>query len=279
MRTARRAVGNATGHSGLISGSPGERGRTAPAKNMKTHVLTEQQTSQSERTASSPDGHARREAKPEAGAPGGRKRLTGFDSTQAAELRPTGGAARSASAAVPCVATSSCRPGRGRGRPHFVVITRQRQQPPSRSGSPTSAARSVAHRRAIASAAPVREFLPPPSCPLLRPPRDVFIIARPGAARTGTPMSITSSHAHSASTQRFGNRIRRGAARGPGRHSSLPSARLALARRALSLRVRAASASLSGDPDVSWLKLRGTWYGMRRLGRCHRQPRRIRPRS
>lgn len=167
------------------SGSPGERGRTVLKEEHETHVPTEQQTSQANARLPSPDGHARREASPEAPARQGSQAPDGFDSTQAAELRPAGGGR---SQRFPPHFRLRKRheflslQGEGRRQtvPHFVVITRQRQQPPSRLGITTSRKIGGAPARNRVRRL-VREFFRRHHL-RLAPPCDVLIIARPGAA-------------------------------------------------------------------------------------------------
>ncbi len=70
--------------------------------------------------------------------------------------------------------------GRRRRSPHFTVITRAKQSPPSRLGITTS--RKVGHAPARNRVRRlVREFFRKRRAGLI-PPQDVLVIARPGAA-------------------------------------------------------------------------------------------------
>jgi ribonuclease P protein component len=150
----------------------------------ETHVSTEQQASQTDPRLSRADEHAGRARGAEAPASQGPQAAHRLDSRQAAEL--------SAARADPSTRfpprhrlrkrhefLALQRDGRRQTVPHFVVITRAKEQPPSRLGITTS--RKVGN-------APTRNRIRRLVREVFRrhrhtivPPRDVLVIARPGA--------------------------------------------------------------------------------------------------
>jgi ribonuclease P protein component len=151
----------------------------------ETHLPTKQQTSQTDARLPGAHEHARGAKGPQAPAGQGPQAPDGLDTAQAAGLRPAG--PTRSQRFPPRVRLRKRheflalqREGRRYNVPHFVVITRQRQDPPSRLGVTTS--RKVGDapvRNRIRRL--VREFFRRHRLEIV-PPRDVLVIARPGAA-------------------------------------------------------------------------------------------------
>ena len=183
-RHAARVASEATGCSG-----PTQVDQPSPATVLKeeheTHLPTEQQASQADARLPGADEHARRATGPQAQAGEGPQTVDGLDPVQAAELSSAG---NSQSQRFPPRHRLRKRPefvalqreGRRQTAPHFVVITRERQHPPSRLGVTTSRKVGGAPARNRIRRL-VREFFRRHRVELT-PPRDVLVIARPGAA-------------------------------------------------------------------------------------------------
>ena len=156
----------------------------------ETHLSTEQQAAQTHTRLSHSHGERRRA--PSAQAPAGK-------GPQTADRRDSGEAARLSAAATPAKGSQRFlrrdrlrkrpeflalqREGRRRTAPHFIVITRSKETAPSRLGVTTSRkAGNAPERNRIRRM--VREFFRRSRIALV-PPRDVLVIARPGAAALG----------------------------------------------------------------------------------------------
>ena len=159
-------------------------GRKVLKDDHETHLSTEQQTPQTDARLPRPDEHARRATGPQAAAGQGPQAVDGLDPAQTTELSS---AARHPSQRFPRQFRlrkrheflALQREGRRQTLPHFVVITRQRQYPPSRLGITTSRKVGGAPVRNRIRRL-VREFFRRTTLAL---PRDVLVIARP---TTGT---------------------------------------------------------------------------------------------
>jgi ribonuclease P protein component len=151
----------------------------------ETHVPTEQQASQADARVPGSHGDARRAAGPQAPAGQGPQAVDGLHPAQTAELSS---ADSDRSRRFPSrfrlrkrhEFLALQREGRRQTVPHFVVITRHRDQAPSRLGVTTSRKVGGAPQRNRIRRM-VREFFRHHRIELA-PPLDVLVIARPGAA-------------------------------------------------------------------------------------------------
>jgi ribonuclease P protein component len=148
----------------------------------ETHLPTEQQASQADARVPGADEHARGARGRQAPARQGSHAVDGLDPTQAAEL------STNRSQRFPPQFRlrrrheflALQREGRRQTVPHFVVIIRHRQHPPSRLGVTTSRKVGGAPARNRIRRL-VREFFRRHRAALTSP-LDVLVIARPGAA-------------------------------------------------------------------------------------------------
>jgi ribonuclease P protein component len=153
--------------------------------NHETHLPTEQQASQTDARLPGADEHARRAGGPQAPAGQGPQAVDGLDPAQAAELTSAAG---NRSQRFPQrfrlrkrhEFLALQRQGRRQTVRHFVVITREKERPPSRLGITTSRKVGGAPVRNRIRRL-VREFFRRHRVDL-SPPRDVLIIARSDAA-------------------------------------------------------------------------------------------------
>jgi ribonuclease P protein component len=159
--------------------------RTLLKDEHETHLPTEQQASQTDARLPRADEYARRARGPQAPAGEGPQAPDRFDSSQAAELSsPRRGHPQRFPKAFRLRKRHQFlalqREGRRQTLPHFIVISRHREHPPSRLGITTSrkvgGAPARNHVRRL-----VREFFRHRRADLV-PPRDVLVIARPAAA-------------------------------------------------------------------------------------------------
>jgi ribonuclease P protein component len=151
----------------------------------ETHLPAEQQASQADARVPGADEHARWATDHQTPAGQGSQAVDGLDPAQAAELSS---ASEKRSQRFPPQFRlrkrheflALQREGRRQTVPHFVVIIRRRQHPPSRLGVTTSRKVGGAPARNRIRRL-VREFF---RCHRveLTPPLDVLVIARPGAA-------------------------------------------------------------------------------------------------
>jgi ribonuclease P protein component len=151
----------------------------------ETHVPTEQQTSEANSRVPRADEHARRARSSQAAAGQRPQAVDGLGPGQAAELSwPRTLRSQRFPSRVRLRKRHEFlalqREGRRQTVPHFVVITRQKQQPESRLGVTTSRKVGGAPQRNRIRRL-VREFFRRHSAEL-KPPLDVLVIARPGAA-------------------------------------------------------------------------------------------------
>lgn len=154
----------------------------------ETNVPAEQQATEKKTRLPGPDEQSGRAAGTQAQACQGAQAPRGVDSAEAAaalrrpDPRPPGAQRFSRRVRLrkrPEFLTLQ-QEGRRRTTPHFVVITRNRKSPPSRLGLTTSRRVGGApHRNRVRRL--VREFFRRNQTALV-PPRDVLVIARPGAA-------------------------------------------------------------------------------------------------
>jgi ribonuclease P protein component len=165
------------------SDPPIRSGRTVLKDDHETHLPTEQQASQTDARLPCANEHAGRATGPQAAAGQGPQAADGLDPVQAATLKPAGA---DRSQRFPGQFRlrkrheflALQREGRRQTLPHFVVITRLKQQSPSRLGITTSRKVGGAPTRNRVRRL-VREFFRRHAS--LAPPRDVLIIARPTA--------------------------------------------------------------------------------------------------
>src|SRR5262249_50574751 len=151
----------------------------------ETHLPTEQQASQADSRFPGAHEHARRTEGPQAPARQGPQASDGIHPGQATQLSSP---ISDQSHRFPPRFRLRKRPefvalqreGRRQTAPHFVVITRERQHPPSRLGVTTSRKVGGAPERNRIRRL-VREFFRRHQA-ALSPPCDVLVIARPGAA-------------------------------------------------------------------------------------------------
>ncbi len=153
----------------------------------EAHLPTEQQATKTHPRIPQSHGDPGRPPGVEAAAGQGPQAIDGIDSAEAAGLIPSAAGGqrflRQYRLRKRPEFLALQREGRRRTVPHFTVITRLRQTPPSRLGVTTS--RKVGgspERNRIRRM--VREFFRRQH-PALVPPRDLLVIARPGAAALG----------------------------------------------------------------------------------------------
>lgn len=156
----------------------------------ETHLSTEQQAPQAHARLSGSHGQPGRARGTEAPAREGPQTVGRSDSRQATRLSAAATAAKGSQRFLRSYRLRKRaeflalqREGRRRTAPHFIVITRTKETAPSRLGVTTSCKVGNAPERNQIRRL-VREFFRRSRAELV-PPRDVLVIARPGAAGLG----------------------------------------------------------------------------------------------